>query len=139
MQKFKKVKGFIPVIFMFLLFVTACGESKPPDASGITAVEIGQGKINFRFEVTDDKEETLVWNVSTNEITIGAALLEAELISGDVGEYGLEVLFVNGIRADFNEDKAYWAFYVDGEYAMTGVDSTDIEAGKTYAFVYTPA
>ncbi|MBQ1211437.1 MAG: DUF4430 domain-containing protein [Clostridia bacterium] len=40
---------------------------------------------------------------------------------------------------EYNADKAYWAFYVDGEYAMTGVDSTNIEAGKVYGFTATPA
>ena len=31
-------------------------------------------------------------------------------------------------------DQTYWAFYVDGEYAMSGVDTTIIEEGKAYAF-----
>ena len=133
MQKFKKVK-IITAILMLLLLVTACGENKPPDASGITATEIGQGGTSFRFEVTDDKEAISVWNVSTNEKTVGAALLEVDLIDSDE-----TVTYVDGIRADFNADKAYWAFYIDGEYAMTGVGSTDTEEGKIYAFVYTKA
>ena len=40
---------------------------------------------------------------------------------------------VNGITADYNVDGTYWAFYIDGEYAMTGVDVTDITAGSAYA------
>jgi hypothetical protein len=44
---------------------------------------------------------------------------------------------VNGVSAVYEVDKSYWAFYVDGDYATTGADSTKIEEGKVYAFVYT--
>lgn len=33
---------------------------------------------------------------------------------------------------DYDTDGAYWAFYINGEYAMTGVDATSIEAGASY-------
>ena len=38
-----------------------------------------------------------------------------------------------GITADYDVDQTYWAFYVNGEYAMTGVDSTAIEEGVAYS------
>lgn len=38
---------------------------------------------------------------------------------------------VNGITAN-DADREYWAFYINGEYAVTGVDSTDIAEGATY-------
>ena len=98
---------------------------------------IGQGNIVFKFEVTDNNNAVAVWEVHTDETTVGAALLSAGLIKGDPGEYGLYVTEVNGVSADYNTDKAYWAFYVDGQYAVSGVDSTNIEPGKTYALVYT--
>ena len=56
------------------------------------------------------------------------------LIAGEQGDYGLYVKTVNGITVDFDKDGKYWAFYVGGEYAMSGVDSTEITAGSTYAF-----
>ena len=31
-------------------------------------------------------------------------------------------------------DRTYWAFYVNGEYASTGVDSTPVNEGDTYEF-----
>ena len=42
---------------------------------------------------------------------------------------------VNGITLDYNKDGKYWAFYINNEYAMTGVDSTPVEEGAAYAFV----
>ena len=65
---------------------------------------------------------------------MGEALQELELIDGEEGPYGLYVKTVNGITADFDKYKEYWAFYIDGEYAMSGVDKTEIEAGSTYSF-----
>ena len=41
---------------------------------------------------------------------------------------------VRQLPAGYDKDGKYWAFYVDGEYAATGVDSTDITAGATYTF-----
>ena len=72
--------------------------------------------------------------VSTDKETVGDALLELNLIEGDDREYGLYVKTVNGITADYDTDGTYWAFYVNGEYASTGVDSTPVNEGDTYEF-----
>ena len=65
---------------------------------------------------------------------VGAALLKLGVIAGEDSDYGLYVKTVNGETADYDKDGAYWAFYVNGEYAMTGVDYTAPEAGTTYGF-----
>ena len=56
------------------------------------------------------------------------------MIEGDESEYGLYVKTVNGITADYDADGVYWAFYINDEYAQTGVDSTPITEGDRYAF-----
>lgn len=109
----------------------------PPPADSVQ--DIGQGSTVFRFEVTDNTRAVTAWNVHTDETTIGAALLAVGLIDGDPSAFGLMVKEVNGLKIDFDTDGSWWAFYIDGEMAMSGVDTTNIEAGKTYAFVYTPA
>ena len=43
---------------------------------------------------------------------------------------------VNGVTADYNVDGSYWAFYIDGAYAMTGLDDTPIDENATYSLVY---
>ncbi|MCL2071680.1 MAG: DUF4430 domain-containing protein [Oscillospiraceae bacterium] len=116
--------------------ITNIGEGITNIGEGIT--NIGEGETVFRFEVTDDEGEVTVWNVHTDKETVGAALLEVELIDGEESSYGLMVTHVNGIRADFTEDNAWWAFLVDGEMSLVGVDSVAIKEGETYAFVYTP-
>ena len=42
---------------------------------------------------------------------------------------------VNGMSADYEADGYYWSLYVDGEYATTGVDTTPVADGGSYAFV----
>ena len=94
----------------------------------------GLGEKVFAFQVIDaEKNENLV-TVCTNADTVGQALAELSIIAGEDSEWGLYVTTVNGITADYNVDGTYWAFYIDGEYAMTGVDATEINEEAVYTF-----
>lgn len=95
---------------------------------------LGEGDTKFTFTVVDKDGNETTFEIHTDKKTVGDALLELDLIEGENGDYGLYVKKVNGITADYDVDQTYWAFYIDGEYAMTGVDATDIEEGKTYTF-----
>ena len=59
-------------------------------------------------------------------------VLEIGIVEGTMGDYGPYMTHVNGIPAIYEEDATYWAFYINGEYAMTGVDQTPIAQGETY-------
>ena len=98
------------------------------------ATDIGEGNTEFAFEVVLEDGTTTLYNVHTDEKTVGAALLGVNLIAGDDSEYGLYVKTVDGVTADYDKDGTYWAFYIDGEYASTVVDSTDVVPGSTYSF-----
>lgn len=95
---------------------------------------LGEGETMFLFTVVDKDGNETNFEIYTDKEIVGEALLDLELIAGDDGEFGLYVKTVNGITADYDVDQSYWAFYVDGEYAMSGVDNTTIEDGMTYAF-----
>ena len=43
------------------------------------------------------------------------------------------VTAVNGKKLDYQKDGKYWAFYINGTYASTGVQDTEIKAGESYA------
>lgn len=98
---------------------------------------MGEGETMFYFTVTDVDGSFAGFEIHTDATTVGEALLALELIAGDESEYGLYVKTVNGITADYDTDKTYWAFYIDGEYALAGVDSTEITADATYQMVKT--
>lgn len=106
----------------------------PGSAAETEATTLGEGEIQFTFVVVDADGNETAFDVHTNKETVGEALLELGLIAGDESEYGLYVKSVNGITADYDTDGTYWAFYIDDEYASTGVDTTDITPGSTYAF-----
>ena len=97
---------------------------------------LGSGAKAVTVQVTFD-EKTVTFTVKTDKDTVGAALLENELITGEDSQYGLYIKSVNGIVADFDVDQSYWAFYIDGEYALSGVDTTQITEGAIYQLVYT--
>ena len=104
------------------------------DETDVAMTVLGEGQTIFPFVVVNKEGVETVFEIHTDKTIVGEALLELELIAGEVGDYGLYVKSVNGITADYDVDQTYWAFYVDGEYAMTGVDATDIAEGSQYMF-----
>lgn len=103
----------------------------------ISYTVMGEGATTFYFTAQDLDGTVTKYEIHTDAKTVGEALLAAQLIAGDESDYGLYVTSVNGITADWDTEKAYWAFYIDGEYAQTGVDTTEIVAGTTYELVKT--
>ena len=95
---------------------------------------LGEGSKVFTFTVVDEAGAQTQFEIHTDQETVGAALAELGLIDGDEGEYGLYVKTVNGITADYDTDGKYWSFYINDEYAQTGVDATDITEGDSYSF-----
>ena len=98
---------------------------------------MGEGATSFYLTVKNVDDTVTKFQICTDATTVGEALLALELITGDESAYGLYITSVNGITADWETEQAYWAFYIDGEYAMTGVDTTEIVAGTVYELVKT--
>ena len=132
----KKILTMLLIMTM-AVSVIACGK-KEEVSTETTVYEdgavIGEGSKSFEFTVVNMAGEDATFEVKTDEDTVGAALLENNVIAGEDGDYGLYVKTVNGETVDYDKDGKYWAFYINGEYGMTGVDSTDIVDGDSYAF-----
>ncbi len=129
------------LIVAMALFTTACSDDTNANAvSTETAVTmtdgvvLGEGATAFNFTVVDKDGKEITCEIHTNKTTVGDALLELGLIAGEEGPYGLYVKTVNGLTVDYDKDGKYWAFYENGEYGSSGVDTTDIVAGASYAF-----
>lgn len=128
------------LVLVCFLGLTACGntvnsEGLWKDATYLKDTTFGEGKNTVTVEVKAG-EQSIKFTVNTDKDTVGAALMEHKLIDGDQGDYGLYVKKVNGITADYDTDKAYWAFYVDDAYANAGIDQTKIEKDKLYRLEY---
>ena len=151
------MKKFLAIILALtmVLSLAACGNTpvRQPDSGNDANVEandgtntdadvkapvvtdgavLGEGAHSFVLEIADAEGKTITATVNTDEETVGAALLKLNVIQGENSEYGLYVKTVNGITADYEKDQTYWSFYIDGEYAQTGVDMTAVNDGSTY-------
>ena len=130
--------GCMVLIAAMALSFTGCGGSEPTasEAQGATppadVTPIGEGVTVFTFRVVDKEGLETWYEVHTDKTIVGEALQELELIDGEEGPYGLYILTVNGVTLDWDTDGMYWSFYIDGEYAITGVDETDIVPGSVY-------
>lgn len=150
MQKTKRTKRLLLLVCMVLiaavaLFASGCNTnnvtepesqvSSTEQTSSAAATVLGQGATKFYFNVVDSSGNETAFEINTDKKYVGEALQELGLIDGDAGPYGLYVKTVNGITADYDTDSTYWAFYINGEMAPTGVDLTEITASETYSFI----
>ena len=140
-MRFKSKKITSWILCMMLVVAVAltagCGETKKNPTGGQETVQggvLGEGNTQFTFTVVDAEGKETIFEIHTDKTTVGDALLELNLIEGEDDQYGLYVKKVNGISADYDVDKTYWAFYVNGEYAMSGVDTTTVEENTIYTF-----
>lgn len=99
-----------------------------------------EGAKAITIEVVDDTAAGTTYEVHTDAEFLRQAMEEADglTFSGSESEYGLMVDTVNGIRADYTEDGAYWSFYVNDVYCNYGIDSQPVNDGDAFSIVYTP-
>lgn len=148
MQKRCREKALSLILCMTLIvamafYTTGCNgktEEKTQAVSGTEAEVsadkelLGEGETEFDLTVADEDGNETKFEVHTDKETVGEALQELGMIEGEDGEYGLYVKTVNGITVDYENDGKYWAFYINDEYAQTGVDATAITEGDAYSF-----
>ena len=130
------------LIFMLcavmVLGMAGCSKKEDTAVSTETVYEdgavLGEGSKEFAFLIVNTQGEEVNLEIHTDKENVGEALEELGLIAGEESDYGLYVKTVNGETVDYDQDGKYWAFYVNGEYAMTSVDATAIAEGDSYAF-----
>ncbi len=115
----------VVLIAAMALSLTACGGEKAPADTG---------EKSFTFEVYDLEGLVESYEFTSDAQYVGEVLVAEGLIEGEEGPYGLYVKTVRGITYDYDADGVYWSFYVDGEYGMSGVDTTEIADGTVYSF-----
>ena len=107
-------------------------EAPKAPAETVPVTVLGEGSKSFELTVVDKEGTEHPYLIHTDEEMVGYALLEHTLIEGEDGPYGMYIKSVLGQKLDYDTDKMYWAFYVNGEYAMTGVDQTPITGSDKY-------
>lgn len=103
----------------------------------ITRPQTTDGQKTFTVTVVHGDGTSKDFSYTTVEEYVGVCLEKEGLIIGEEGPYGLFVLEVDGEEAVYEEDGAYWGFFVGEDYAQTGIDLTPITDGGVYQLVYT--
>ena len=134
----KKLLVMLSVLLALVLCFSACGEKKVD--SGATEGTDAQGNTitgcKFTVEVVHANGEKKTFTYTTDAEKLGAFLETEGLIDSEGADEGM-FHSVDGEKADWNENQSYWAFYIDGEYAMTGIYDTAIVDGAVYKLEYT--
>lgn len=136
----KSLKSIILLVVTVLMCTSlaACGGLKNKDvwkeATYTTDIDFGAGDTTIKVDLIA-KDKDITFTIHTNCETLGDALREFNLVSGEEGPYGLYVKTVNGIRADYEKDKAYWAFEKEGQTIEVGVDEVTIADGEQYEII----
>lgn len=104
-----------------IFFVSSCGKDS-------------ETELSFTLEVVHLDGTQKSFEVKTYKTILGDALTEKGYIDGYQSQYGLTVETVDGETLDWETSGAYWALYIDGDYAPTGVSLTKIVDGQTYTF-----
>lgn len=129
MKKSKKIVIAAVAIVVLIAAMIAIYVSTRPETAG--------GAKSFTVEVvhSDGAEKTFTYH--TDAEYLGEVLLDEGLIQGEVNQFGLYIITVDGEDAVFETDGAYWALYEGEDYAMQGIDETPILDGSEFALVYT--
>lgn len=103
-----------------------------------------EGSKSITIEVISKDAKATTYELKTDAMYFRQAMEETEGLTfgGTEGEYGMMVDTVNGEKADYAADGAYWSFYVNGGYCNYGIDTQPVEDGDAFKIVYevyTPA
>lgn len=136
----KKLLNAFLLLLALSICLVSCGGTVDSDtlwenATYTENTELGVGEKTVVVEVKVE-DHSVTFTINTDKTILGDALFEHAIIDGEEGPYGLYIKKVNGITADYDTDQSYWAFYQNGEYMMTGVDTTEIIGGEHYELVY---
>ncbi len=103
------------------------------NATYLSDTTLGEGKNTVKVDIVAG-EQSVTLTIKTDKETLGEALYEHKIIN-DPSFFNT----CNGIVADWDKDKAYWAFHVDGAAAMYGVgdEKAVVSSEADYRIVYT--
>ena len=99
------------------------------------------GTKTIGITVVDDQKTEKSYTVKTDAEYLRQAMDEADGLTygGSESDTGMMVDTINGLRADYTADKAYWSFYINGEYCNFGIDQQPIADGDQFKIEYTAA
>ncbi len=146
----RKALGLLLFLLIVPLFMgcvqtetTKAATTVTTETTVTTTVEVALGTVTFEVYTSGDDMDT-----SEVETEYVSATIAVEYFDGDVlfdllaenfmiayeeSTYGRYLTGISVLTADTDANE-YIAFYIDGSYASTGVDATDLVNGAVYQF-----
>ena len=101
-----------------------------------TRPQVQEGTKSFTLVIVHGNGEDKTLEFKTAEEMLGAFLESQGVIDAAGADAGM-FSTVDGEKADWEESRSYWAFYIGDAYATTGIYDTPIVDGEVYKLVYT--
>jgi hypothetical protein len=95
------------------------------------------GKKAYTITVVHSDGSEKVFEGYSEAEYLGTVLVESGAVEDNQDQYGLYILVADGEEASWEKDQAYWGFFVNGEYAIEGMNTTETVAGAVYRLEYT--
>ena len=132
-----KLLALALVVLMAVMSLTACGTvNTNSDTNSGTSAPAQTISITVKVIAADKTEKT--FTIETGKKNLGDALLEKGLVTEDEHKSGFYT-YIDGVRADYNKDGAWWCFTKGGESVMVGANELEIANGDTFEITNTPA
>lgn len=98
-----------------------------------------EGTKTITIQVVDDKQNTTTYETHTDAQYLRQAMEETRglTFTGTEGQYGLMITAINGLRADWDKDHAWWSIYVNDQLGNYSVDSQVVSDGDVFRLQYT--
>lgn len=103
----------------------------------VTRPKTTAGMKTFTLTVTHGDGTTKEFQYKSDLEFVGEVLLAEGIVTGSEGPYGLFIESVDGEKAVYEENGAFWSFYIGEEQALQGVDQTPVEDNGVYQLIYT--
>ena len=132
MIKKRLLTGLMAALFIALAVLTA-GCNKADDSSS-TAIKVKEISVTIVYE--DKSDKTI--KIETEAEYLGDALFEKGLTKEDEYKSGFYT-YIDGVRADYNEDKAWWCVTKGGEMTTKGMNELTLEDGDNFEITHTPS
>ncbi len=130
----KRLSFIVCIVLVAAMALTAIGCKNNKTEKTSSGADDAQSKVSFTFTVVHKNGDTKSFDIVTVKDTVGEALKDEKLISGDEGAFGIYVKTVDGETLVYEVDGYWWALYKDDEQLMTGADKTPVEQGASYSF-----
>lgn len=127
-MKNKKLVIAVIAIVAVLAILLGVYFATRPDAS--------DGEKSFTVTIVHSDGTSKELSLSSDEEFLAPAMIAEGILTDEGIETGMYTV-VDGEIASWEADQAYWGFYINGEYAMAGMNDTPIEDGAAYKLEYT--